>query len=102
MREIEGIDYVIRKLKPHMDSILQNCDREIERFNTLMDQNHNLIGRVLKCHLVVEYYIEKFLINHFNIQNIDSAKLSFFQKARISRNMSGNFQKFKTIFGKNI
>jgi len=48
-----------------------------------MAQEHDLIGRVLKCHLVLENYLDRFLAAHFGITDLANAKLSFFQKATL-------------------
>jgi hypothetical protein len=83
MRDIEGIDEVVRKIRPHLPEIEENFERENERFKSLLAQDHDLIGRVLKCHLIVENYLDRFLAAHFNTSNLTDAKLSFFQKVQL-------------------
>ena len=41
------------------------------------------MGRVLKCHLIVEHYIDRFLSAHYGIEDIDGVRLTFFQKAQL-------------------
>ena len=83
MREIDGIEEVIKILRPHWVAIEEDFNRENERFKALLARDHDTLGRVLKCHLIVEHYVSRFLATHFNLHNINSAKLSFFQKATL-------------------
>lgn len=83
MREIEGIEEAIDILRPHWSAIEDDFNRENERFKALIALDHDILGRVLKCHLIVEHYLGRFLEAHFNLNNITSAKLSFFQKATL-------------------
>jgi hypothetical protein len=81
MRDIEGIDHVVDKLRPHWNDIDAHFERENYRFKDLFARDHDVLGRVLKCHLIVEHYLERFLGTHFGIDDVSGAKLSFFQKA---------------------
>ena len=86
MREIEGIDTVMRKLEPHWPEIMAHFNSENERFKALVVQDHDLLGRVLKCHLVVEHYLNRFLIEHYRVSDIDEVRLTFLQKAKLLPN----------------
>lgn len=83
MRDIEGIDRVILKIRPFLPEIERNFEEENNRFKALLAQDHDPIGRVLKCHLIVENYLERFLADHLRNPDIAEAKLSFFQKAKL-------------------
>lgn len=83
MRDIEGIDRIVRTLSPHLKEIEENFDRENEHFKSLLSQDHELIGRVLKCHLIVENYLDRFLNDHINCSDLSEAKLTFFQKVKL-------------------
>lgn len=83
MREIEGIEIVVERLRPHMAQIEQRFKEENARFIALMSKPHDVIGRLLKCHLVVEHYLERFLSEHYGIEAVDEAKLNFFNKAML-------------------
>ena len=41
------------------------------------------VGRLLKCHLIVEHYLERFLGEHYGIEDLSGAKLGFFNKAML-------------------
>ena len=83
MREIEGIERVIEMLKPHWQEIDTHFNDENVRFKGLLACEHDTLGRILKCHLLVEHYMGRFLVAHYGIQEIEDVRLSFFQKARL-------------------
>ena len=83
MRDIDGIEKVVERLKPHMAEIEARFDQENARFIALMGTPHDLLGRLLKCHLVVEHYLGRFLSEHFGIEDVEGAKLGFFNKAML-------------------
>lgn len=86
MREIEGIEEVVAKLEPHFPTIQQHFERENDAFINLISSAHDTLGRVLKCHLVVEHYVDRFLLSHFQIDNFHDVRLSFAQKAALLPN----------------
>lgn len=81
MRDIDGIEKVVARLKPHMTEIEAHFNAENAKFIALMSRPHDTIGRLLKCHLVLEHYLDRFLSQHFGIEDIEAAKLGFFNKA---------------------
>lgn len=83
MRDIDGIEKVVARLKPHMAEIEARFDEENARFISSMGKPHDLLGRLLKCHLVVEHYLGRLLSEHFGIEDVESAKLGFFNKAML-------------------
>lgn len=86
MRDVDGIEEAIEKLKPHLDKIEEDFNRENQRFLRLSQQSHDLMGRVLKCHLIIENYLEKYLISELGLNELSSVKLSFWQKAKLIPN----------------
>lgn len=86
MRDIDGIEKVVEKLKPHYEQIEEHFASENEKFKALLQHDHDLVGRVLKCHLIVEHYLERYLETHYGIDDIENAKLHFFQKAQLLPN----------------
>jgi len=83
MREIDGIEKVVASLKPHMPAIEAHFHTENAKFIALMGKPHDTLGRLLKCHLVVEHYLGRFLVEHFGIEDVEEAKLGFFNKAML-------------------
>jgi len=66
-----------------MAEIEERFNIENERFITLIQHPHDIIGRLLKCHLIVEHYLERFLSEHFGLESVEDAKLNFFNKAML-------------------
>ena len=83
MREIEGIEQIVQALKPHWDRIEAHFEAENKKYIALMGRSHDVLGRVLKCHLVVESYIDRFLESHLAVESIRDVRLSFHQKAKL-------------------
>ena len=48
MRDIEGIEKVVARLKPHMAEIEARFNAENERFIKLIEKPHDVLGRLLK------------------------------------------------------
>ena len=81
MREIEGIETVVEKLEPHWDKIEEHFHQENKKFKDLLAIDHDIIGRILKCHMILENYIEQYLVQTYEIEGIHNVRLSFYQKA---------------------
>jgi len=74
---------LVEILGPHWVIIERDFEARAKEFNRLMRKDHELLGRVLKSHLIMEHYMDKFLSSHYSIENIDDLRLSFFQKAKM-------------------
>ena len=83
MQDIEGIEAAAAKLKPHWAAINKHFEHERRIFIGLTSSPHDTLGRVLKCHLIVEHYLNRFLVAHFGIDNFDEVRLTFAQKANL-------------------
>ena len=83
MKDIDGIDRVLRVLEPHWKQIEEDFDRHNQRFLALAAADHDAIGRILRAHLVIESFLDTFLSYHYGIDNIEELRLSFFQKAKL-------------------
>lgn len=83
MKDIDGIHQVLEVIKPHMGGIEKHFSDTNETFNNLMQQSHDDIGRVLKCHLIVEHFLTKFVSDFYKINNIEGLQLRFSQKTEL-------------------
>ncbi len=81
MRDIEGIERVVAALRPHWAAIDGHFATENRVYVSLISGGHDQLGRVLKCHLVVEHCVERFL--SAQIPHVGEARLSFAQKAKL-------------------
>jgi hypothetical protein len=71
------------RLEPYWDQIEANFQKEKEVYDALISQSYDPIGRVLKCHLIMENYIDRHLERIFAFVKVDDARLSFYQKAQL-------------------
>ena len=55
MREIEGLEYAVDVLRPMWEEIDQHFNDENKKFISIMKQDHDAIGRVLKAHICLLY-----------------------------------------------
>jgi len=83
MRDIEGIEKVVARLKPHWAEIETHFHIENQHFIALMERPHDVLGRLLKCHLIVEHYLDRFLKEHYGIEEVEEARLGFLNKAML-------------------
>lgn len=83
MKDIEGIQDVLRVLEPHWGRIETDLNRQNERFLELAAADHNMIGRVLRACLVIETFLGEFLMAHYGIEDFAELRLIFPQKAKL-------------------
>lgn len=80
MRHIAGIDEAVQVLSSHWQEIDEHFENENKKFKMLLRADHTTFGRVIKCHLLAETYVETYLRDKLDLINLDDARLSFFQK----------------------
>ena len=78
--EIDYISEVVAELAPQWPKMEDRFNEENKAFKTLLAQDHDLIGRVLKCHLIIENYVNRHLQSVSPSHNWQNAKLAFAQK----------------------
>lgn len=83
MRDIDFIPNVVAELAPQLPRIEKRFNQENEAFKKLLAQDHDLIGRVLKCHLIIENYINRHLESASPSHNWQDARLRFVQKIEL-------------------
>ncbi|HCG7383725.1 TPA: hypothetical protein NJ378_004566 [Vibrio parahaemolyticus] len=79
----DDIKIIADRLKPHMEELDTYFQNKNSDFRALMETNHDELGRVLKCHLVIEHYLTIYFSNHYGIDDIDQIRLSFAQKVNL-------------------
>ena len=83
MADIEGIREAVEILRPHWREIREFIDTEDTKFRALLRSDHTKSGRILKCHLIAEKYVEKYLCERLSLSTISGARLSYFQKVML-------------------
>lgn len=86
MKDIHGIEEALNKLRPYLPQLEAHFNEENEKFKKLLQADHDLIGRVLKCHLIIENSLNRYLSEKMDIKALDEIKLTFFQKAQLIPN----------------
>ena len=77
MRNITGIDKAVDILSPHWQEIDEYFNAENKKFTELLQTDHRNIGRIIKCHLILELYIERYLCKKLNLTDISDLRLTF-------------------------
>ncbi|WP_149898486.1 hypothetical protein [Rhizobium rhizogenes] len=83
MREIEGIKEAMKLLEPYWTDIEDDFLHHNTRFLELAATDHDILGRVLRSHLVVENFLNSYLQATFGFDDLDDLRLSFAQKAKM-------------------
>ncbi|WP_299919734.1 hypothetical protein, partial [uncultured Roseobacter sp.] len=83
VREIEGINDAMAVLRPHWKDIEAEFDRQNVRYLAMAETDHEAIGRVLRAHLIVENFMNSYLVGTFKLEDFDGMKLTFAQKAKM-------------------
>lgn len=83
MRILDKVKEVLKEFSEHFDKIEAEFNRQNDSFKSLMNKDHDIIGQVLKYHLIVEHYLNNYL--SFKVPEIDisEARLTFAQKANL-------------------
>ncbi|TRY28667.1 hypothetical protein [Aliiglaciecola sp. M165] len=83
MKEIEGLEHALEVLRPRWDEFNAHFESENQKFIELLNQDHDVLGRVLKAHLILEHYLTIYLQQTFKLDDLASARLSFSQKVTL-------------------
>ena len=83
MRNITGIDKAVDILSPHWQEIDEYFNAENKKFTELLQTDHRNIGRIIKCHLILELYIERYHCKRLNLTDISDLRLTFYQKVML-------------------
>jgi hypothetical protein len=77
MRVIEGLDEAIAGLREKLPGIDEHFEKVNAEFIALTTREHDVIGRVLRTHLIVEYYVREFVERHYGFEDMEALKLRF-------------------------
>jgi hypothetical protein len=80
VRIIDHISEVVAELRPQLPKLEQRFNEENEHFKRLLAADHSLIGHVLKHHLIMEVYLNRYLAAKYPNLSWDKADLRFAQK----------------------
>ena len=80
---IRNLEKAVETLQPYWQEFSEHFDNENEKFLELFRSDHVDIGRIMRCHLISENYIEEYLRKKLQIANISDARMSYFQKVML-------------------
>lgn len=83
MKIIDKVKEVVQQYGEHFDKIEAEFNQQNEYFKSLLNTDHDILGRVLKFHLIVEHYLTNYLQNKFIDLDFSNARLSFSQKIKL-------------------
>ena len=83
MERIHGIEEAVRVLRPHWNEFNQFFEQENEKFVKLLRADHTTFGRIVKCHLISEIYLDRYLMCKLSAPRLSDARLSYFQKVML-------------------
>ena len=67
MVEIRGVHKAAEILRPYWREFSEHFESENEKFKTLIGSDYVGVGRILRCHMISEKYIEEYLRKKLNI-----------------------------------
>ena len=83
MECITGLDEALEVLRPHWQEFEEHFESENHKFKQLLRADYTVLGRIMKCHLISEVYLDNYLTEKLAISNLSDARLSYFQKAQL-------------------
>lgn len=83
MSDIEGLDNAMEVLRPHWGDIDAETKRHKEQYLAMAATDHEVLGRVLRAHLIIENYLNSYLVDLFGFENFGDLRLTFSQKAKM-------------------
>lgn len=83
MRDIEGIEEAVEVLRPHWSEIEANFNQQNERFLAMAETDYEVLGRVLRAHLITENFLNSYLVDLFGFEDLGDLRLTFAQKAKM-------------------
>ena len=83
MKIIDKVKEVVQQFGEHFEEIETEFNKQNDYFKSLVDTDHDILGRVLKFHLIVEHYLTNYLQNKFSDLDFMNARLSFSQKINL-------------------
>lgn len=73
------------------EAFLAHTDAQIEELNAKWNQNAALMGLILRSHLFVEYYLERYLrTRNPHLGSLENARLTFAQKTELMSKGDGS------------
>ena len=82
-RNSEGLRKAVEILRPHLQEINQQFEHEIQEYEVFLQKDISIFGKIIKCHLITEIYLDRHLRHKFSLPNLADARLSYYQKVML-------------------
>ena len=83
MERPAGLDEAVHVLRPHWKAFGEYFEAESRKFMELLQADHSIFGRIIKCHLISEIYMDRYLSDTLAISNFSDIRLTYRQKAML-------------------
>jgi hypothetical protein len=83
MRIIDRIEEVVQKHKKEFKNIEVEFNKQNEKYKAFLYKDHDFIGRLLKFHLITEYYLNEYLQNKYPDVDFNDVDLRYYQKLNL-------------------
>ncbi len=78
-----GIRDIVEKYSDHFDKIEVEFKKQNEYYNSLINREHDTLGLILKYHIILEHYLNNYLLAKYPEANFKAARLTFYQKTNL-------------------
>ena len=79
----EGFRKAVEVLRPHWQEINRQWEHDIREYEGFLKKDSSKFGRIIKCHLISEIYLERYLRHKHSLENLTEAQLSYRQKVML-------------------
>ena len=79
----EGLRKAVEVLRPHWQEFNQQYEHDIQEYEIFSKKDSTMFGKIIKCHLISEIYLDRYLIDKFSLTNLEDIRLSYYQKAML-------------------
>ena len=79
----EGFRKAVEVLRPHWQEINQQWELDIREYEKFLKNDTSNFGRVIKCHLISEIYLERYLTHKHSLENLTEVRLSYRQMVKL-------------------
>jgi len=83
MRIIDRIEEVVQRHKKEFENIEEEFNKQNKKYKSFLYQDHDFIGKLLKFHLITEYYINEYLQNKYKDVVFNDVDLRYYQKLNL-------------------
>ena len=81
LKNSEGFRKAVEILRPHWPDINRHMENNIREYAEFLEKDSSKLERIIKCHLISEIYLDRYLSHKLSLTNLTDAGLTYRQKA---------------------